>query len=142
MRTFIGVITIASPAAIKLTPTMRPSVQLAFAGQEEITSSREHEIGDSARKQPAPRIWHDIAIGERCADLEGVAFRNKESRQERVSETVPSAGFQINMLPTANENATVSSMQKNAVASRAENVITRPSKPLNYSRPVFLLRLG
>jgi hypothetical protein len=34
LRTSIAVITIASPVVIRLMPTIRPSVQLALAGQE------------------------------------------------------------------------------------------------------------
>jgi hypothetical protein len=63
----------------------------------------------------------------------------KKAVSTSVSETVPSSGFQIKRIPTASERAEVSRIQKNADASRAENMVTRPSKPLNRnSHPIYM----
>src|SRR5216684_7815420 len=47
-----------------------------------------------------------------------------------VSDSTPAAGFQITRTPTAIARAAVSSVQKNAGTSRAENIANSPTVPL------------
>jgi hypothetical protein len=55
----------------------------------------------------------------------------KKTVSTSVSETVPSSDFQTNKIPAVSERAEMSSFQRNADVSRAENMATRPSTPPN-----------
>src|SRR5713226_8468682 len=125
----MAVTTIATPEVIKLTPTSRPSAQAALTGQYMIStparirseiplaSIQPHEPGIASLYANEPAIWKTPS-----------AIKNAVSTI--VSDSTPAAGFQISGTPTAIARAAVSSVQKNAGTSRAENIATSPTVPL------------